>query len=77
MKFGANPVGNDAVRNAFVGSPVKRLEESRLLPGRGRFVDDIKLQHMLHAVILRSPLAHGRLKSMDVTAARAIRGYMP
>ena len=77
MKFGANPVGNDAVRNAFVGSPVKRLEDSGLLPGRGHFVDDIKLQHMLHAVILRSLLAHGRLKSMDVTAARAIRGYMP
>ena len=74
MTFGANPVGNDAVRSAFVGSPVKRLKDSRRLPGRGRFVDNIKLRNMLHAVILRSLLAHGRLKSMDVTAARAIQG---
>jgi len=74
MTLGTFPVGNKPRRNAFVGSPVKRLEDARLLPGRGRFVDDIKLQHMLHAVILRSPLAHGRLKSIDSSAAKAIPG---
>lgn len=74
MAFGTNRVSNDTVRNAYVGSPVKRLEDLRLLPGRGRFVDDIKLPDMLHAVILRSPLAHGRIKSIDISAARAIPG---
>ena len=74
MTFGANPVSNDAVRNAFVGSPVKRLEDLRLLPGRGRFVDDIKRRDMLHAAILRSPLAHGHIKSMDIAAAQAMPG---
>ena len=61
-------------RNAYVGSPVKRLEDARLLPGRGRFVDDIKLSGMLHAAILRSPIAHGVLKSIDTGAADAMPG---
>ena len=74
MTFDTNPVSDTAVRNAYVGSPVKRLEDLRLLPGRGRFVDDIKLKDMLHAVILRSPLAHGRIKSIDVAAAEAMKG---
>ncbi|MDC0033365.1 xanthine dehydrogenase family protein molybdopterin-binding subunit [Alphaproteobacteria bacterium] len=74
MTFRTNTVSNKAARNAFVGSPVKRLEDSKLLPGRGCFVDDIKLQHMLHAVILRSPLAHGRVELIDVTAAKAMPG---
>ena len=66
--------GPRSVRNAYVGSPVKRLEDARLLPGRGRFVDDIKLPNMLHAAILRSPIAHGLLKSIDTSAARAMPG---
>ena len=61
-------------RNAYVGSPIKRLEDARLLPGRGRFVDDIKLSGMLHAAILRSPIAHGVLKSIDTGAADAMPG---
>jgi aerobic carbon-monoxide dehydrogenase large subunit len=67
-------VRNEAVRNAYVGSPVKRLEDSRLLPGRGRFIDDIKLDDMLHAVILRSPVGHGLLRSVDISAALAMPG---
>lgn len=66
--------GPKPLRNAYVGSPVKRLEDARLLPGRGRFVDDIKLPDMLHAAILRSPIAHGLLKSIDTAAARAMPG---
>ena len=61
-------------RNAYVGSPIKRLEDARLLPGRGRFVDDLKLPGMLHAAILRSPIAHGVLKSIDTGAADAMPG---
>jgi aerobic carbon-monoxide dehydrogenase large subunit len=74
MTIDTPPVRNAAVRNAFVGSPIRRLEDLRLLPGRGRFVDDIKLEHMLHAVILRSSLAHGLVKSIDASAALAIPG---
>jgi carbon-monoxide dehydrogenase large subunit len=67
-------IDTDPARNAFVGSPVRRLEDLRLLPGRGRFVDDIKLQDMLYAVILRSSLAHGVIRSIDVSAAEAMPG---
>ena len=62
-----NVMGNDASRNAYVGSPIKRLEDSRLLLGRGNFVDDIARENLLHAVMLRSPIAHGFIKSVDIT----------
>jgi aerobic carbon-monoxide dehydrogenase large subunit len=60
--------------NAFVGSPVERLEDLRFLRGRGQFVDDITGQDVLHSVILRSPVAHGRIRSIDVSAALARPG---
>src|SRR5215510_10502591 len=56
--------------NAVVGSPIQRLEDPRLLRGRGTFVDDIHCDGLLHAVILRSPVAHGRIQAIDATAAR-------
>ncbi len=55
--------------NAFVGSPVERLEDLRFLRGRGQFVDDITGKDVLHAVLMRSPVAHGRIRSIDVSAA--------
>ena len=64
----------DPIRNAFVGSPVKRLEDLRLLPGRGRFVDDITRENLLYAVILRSPIAHGLVRSIDTSAAKKMPG---
>ena len=61
--------------NTFVGSPVERLEDLRFLRGRGRFVDDLDdNRYVLHAAILRSPLAHGRIRAIDVSAARAQPG---
>lgn len=74
MTVGIKPISDKPARNVYVGSPVKRLEDLRLLPGRGTFVDDIKLPHMLYAAILRSPLAHGHLKSIDIAAAKAMPG---
>jgi aerobic carbon-monoxide dehydrogenase large subunit len=58
-------------RNAFIGSPVERLEDIRFLKGRGQFVDDVG-KHALHAVVLRSPVAHGRIVSIDTRPAKAI-----
>src|SRR5689334_14094296 len=55
--------------NSFIGSPVERLEDLRFLRGRGEFVDDVPSPHALHAAILRSPVAHGRIRSLDATAA--------
>ena len=60
--------------NRYIGSPVERVEDLRFLRGRGQFVGDLKREGMLHAAILRSPIAHGRLRSIDATAALAIPG---
>ncbi len=60
--------------NLFVGSPIERLEDLRFLTGRGQYVDDLAAENMLHAVILRSAVAHGRILSIDTSAARARPG---
>ena len=51
--------------------PARRKEDARLIRGLGTFVDDISLPGMLHGAVLRSPLAHARIISIDVTAAQA------
>jgi len=60
--------------NAFIGSPIERVEDLRFLTGRGQYVDDLAAERMLHAAILRSSLAHGRIRAIDATAARARPG---
>jgi carbon-monoxide dehydrogenase large subunit len=53
---------------------VPRLEDASLLRGRGRFVDDIELPGLAHAVFVRSPVAHALLKSVDAEYARGLPG---
>jgi aerobic carbon-monoxide dehydrogenase large subunit len=65
---------NDDAALAFMGRSLPRVEDERLLRGQGRYVDDIALPNMLHAAFLRSRVAHGRLRSLDLTAARALPG---
>src|SRR6516165_8091985 len=60
--------------NRYIGSPVERIEDLRLLRGRGQFVGDLKRESMLHAAILRSPAAHGLVAAVDASAALAIAG---
>ncbi|HET7021143.1 MAG TPA: xanthine dehydrogenase family protein molybdopterin-binding subunit [Xanthobacteraceae bacterium] len=60
--------------NSLIGSPIERLEDLRFLRGRGQYVDDLARRDMLHAAILRSSVAHGRIRSIDVTRARALPG---
>jgi aerobic carbon-monoxide dehydrogenase large subunit len=60
--------------NAFIGSPIERLEDLRFLTGRGQYTDDLTDERMLHAVILRSSVAHGRIRNIDTTAALARPG---
>jgi aerobic carbon-monoxide dehydrogenase large subunit len=59
---------------ALIGQPVDRAEDRRFLTGTGQYVDDLKREGMLHAVILRSSVAHGRIRSIDTSAARARPG---
>lgn len=59
-----------------IGQGVPRFEDPRLVRGGGRYTDDIQLPSMAYAVVLRSPHAHARLKSIDVTAAKAAPGVL-
>jgi aerobic carbon-monoxide dehydrogenase large subunit len=61
---------------SYVGQPVKRFEDPKLITGRGAFVDDIKLPDVLHAAVLRSPYAHAHIKSIDVSAAGNLPGVV-
>ena len=65
MDISRKPVGN-----RLIGSPVERVEDLRFLRGRGQFVDDVPREGVLHAAILRSAVAHGRIRKIDVAAAR-------
>jgi aerobic carbon-monoxide dehydrogenase large subunit len=60
--------------NALVGSPIERVEDLRFLRGRGEYVDDVTRPGLLHAVILRSGVAHGRIVAIDAGAALAWPG---
>jgi len=58
----------------LIGQPVERAEDQRFLTGTGKYVDDLSRPGMLHAVVLRSSVAHGRIRSIDASAARARPG---
>ncbi len=64
------------VAERYTGASIKRSEDPRILTGSGRYVDDVKLPGMLHAAFVRSPLAHARVLSVDVSAARALPGVV-
>jgi len=65
---------NSARQAPFVGRSLPRREDRRLLTGRGQFVADLDLPHMLHAAFVRSPLAHARIRSVDLSRAGAAPG---
>ena len=65
-----------AAETSGVGASPRRIEDEALLRGRGRFVDDIHIPGMLHAVFVRSPVAHGKLLSVDTSMARAVPGVV-
>ena len=58
----------------YFGAAVARLEDPRLLAGRGRYVDDIAVPGMLQAAFVRSQVAHGRIRGVDTTQARTMPG---
>ncbi|MEA2825450.1 MAG: aerobic carbon-monoxide dehydrogenase large subunit [Alphaproteobacteria bacterium] len=60
--------------NRLIGSPIARVEDFRFLRGRGEYIDDVSRDNQLCAFILRSPLAHGRIKTIDTRAARDLPG---
>ena len=61
---------------APIGLSVKRREDRRLLTGRGHYVDDVRLPHLCHAAIVRSPHAHARIVGVDARRATALPGVL-
>ena len=57
-----------------IGQSVRRREDPRLLTGRGRFYDDLKLADQLYAAIVRSPHAHADIRGIDARAALQMPG---
>jgi len=68
-------IKKDGAKN-WVGQALPRKEENRLLRGRGKFADDIKLREMLYLRFVRSPYAHAKIVSVDVSAAEALDGVV-
>jgi carbon-monoxide dehydrogenase large subunit len=60
----------------YLGAPIKRNEDRRLLTGNALFVDDVELPNLLHAAFLRSHVAHARIRAIDVSPARARPGVV-
>src|SRR5213593_1280773 len=61
----------------WIGKPVRRVEDARLLTGRGRYIDDHPpVANVHHAAIVRSPHAHARIRGYDLTAALAVDGVV-
>lgn len=60
----------------YWGESVLRFEDSRLVSGHGQYVDDLTMPNLAYAEIVRSPLAHARIRGVDVSAARGMPGVL-
>ena len=67
-------MSSETDKKNWVGQALPRKEENRLLRGRGKFTDDIKLREMLYLRFVRSPYAHARIVSISTAAAEAVSG---
>ena len=64
----------EAAATTYIGQPLRRREDFKLMTGKGRYVDDIKVPGMLHMAVLRSPHAHAVINRIDLAAAKAAPG---
>ena len=64
----------DEIKIGGLGASRRRVEDNRFIRGKGNYVDDIVLPGMLHMELLRSPVAHARIRSIDTSKAWAIPG---
>jgi carbon-monoxide dehydrogenase large subunit len=60
----------------FIGKPVRRAEDERLITGKGRFSDDFRLDHQAYAAMVRSPHPHAGIRGIDTARARAMPGVL-
>ena len=60
----------------FIGQPIRRAEDERLITGKGRFSDDFLLEGQTYAAMVRSPYPHARIRGIDATRAKAMPGVL-
>ncbi|HWI79640.1 MAG TPA: molybdopterin cofactor-binding domain-containing protein, partial [Ramlibacter sp.] len=60
----------------YIGKSIRRKEDRRFLTGAGNYVSDLRLPDMVHAVVLRSQVAHARIIAIDLDRARALPGVL-
>src|SRR5882672_6858459 len=63
-------------RAPFIGRPMPRLEDFRLITGQGRYTDDFSYSDEAHAAFVRSPHPHARVLGVDTGAAKAMAGVL-
>src|SRR6476646_10214827 len=59
-----------------LGASIKRVEDPRFITGKGRYLDDVQLTGTTHLTILRSPYAHAKINSIDISRAKAMPGVL-
>src|SRR5215475_4536732 len=67
---------DDPQPSPVIGASVPRLEDVPLVTGRGVFAADVSFPSQLHMRVVRSPVAHGRIEAVDVSAARSAPGVV-
>ena len=71
-----NDAGRPDDKYRFIGKPLPRKEDERLVTGKGRFTDDFNLDGQAYAVMVRSPHPHARILTIDATAAKKMPGVV-
>ncbi|MBV9579543.1 MAG: xanthine dehydrogenase family protein molybdopterin-binding subunit [Chloroflexi bacterium] len=61
---------------SWIGRPLRRFEDQRLVTGAGQYVEDVRLADLLHVAVLRSPYPHARLVAIEVAQARRAPGVV-
>jgi aerobic carbon-monoxide dehydrogenase large subunit len=64
------------VTQRYVGTDVRRKEDAEFITGQARYTDDLSLPGMLWMYVVRSPFAHARIKSVDLSKALAAEGVV-
>src|ERR1700681_1585975 len=77
MKIAADEIDPAKIAaDKYIGQSVPRLEDPPLVTGRGRYAGDISFPHQLHMRVVRSNHAHGKILSIDTSAAKALPGVV-
>ena len=63
-------------RSPFIGRPLPRFEDLRLVTGQGRYTDDVSLPDQVYLAFVRSPHPHASIRKIDTAPARAMRGVI-